>query len=137
MAGLSTFSLQPTHRGPLVVDEILINGRPLAAHIARHEQTRIDHVSPLAWNEEARARLALSAPPDLPGGRTSILICSECGSLSCGAVSAIVTREGEVVAWSELGIANDLEIEDQGPWLFEKVRGFKFSWAEYRNALRV
>ena len=137
MAGLSTFSLAPTRHGARVTLEILINGKPLTAHIARHEGTPVDHISPLGWSDEARARLALQAPPDLPGGRTSILVCPECGSLSCGAVSAVIDRQGEIVRWRQLGIANDLGIDGDGPWLFEKVRGFGFSWHAYKAALRV
>ncbi len=77
----------------------------------------------------------MQGAPDLPDGRTSILVCSQCGDLGCGAVSAVIAREGSDVVWSDLRIADNLGIDDQSPLLFKKVTSFRFLWDDYVRAL--
>jgi hypothetical protein len=38
----------------------------------------------------AISRLLLSEKADLPNGRRSFFVCSECGDLGCGAITAVV-----------------------------------------------
>jgi len=39
------------------------------------------------------------------------------------------------VRWSELGVSNNLGIDDGSPWLFQKVRSFQFDAPQYFQAL--
>jgi len=133
----SQLSLQTIRHGHIAISDILINGIPLVERLRKHEGEPMGYVSPIGWIEESLERLVLQSPPDLPGERTSILVCSHCGDLGCGAVSAIIVRDGDNVIWSELGIANDLGTDDGNPWLFEKVRSFKFSWFDYTKTLNT
>ena len=137
MSKPSQLSLRREWHGQIAISDILINGKPLSQRIRQHEDLRIDHVSALGWIHESFERLVLQSPPDLPGGRTSILVCSQCGDLGCGAVSAVIIRDGDEVIWGDLGIANNLANDDGNPWLFEKVRSFKFSWVDYTKALNM
>lgn len=136
MPRLSEFKLDLVRHGSLVVCDLLINGIALAERIRRHEGEPCDRISPLGLIEGAFARLALESQPDLPGGRTSLLVCPSCGDLGCGAVSAVIERVGSTVVWKEIGIANDLGIEDEGPFLFRRVTSFRFDWKSYSLALR-
>jgi hypothetical protein len=137
MSKSSQLSLQSARHGRIAISDILINGKPLVERIRQHEGGQMSYVSPLGWIHESFERLVLQSPPDLPGGRTSILVCSQCGDLGCGAVSAVIIRDGDEVIWGDLGIANNLGIDDGNPWLFEKVRSFKFSWVDYTKALNM
>ena len=134
--GLNKLELVPARHGTIGIHDIMINGLPLAQRIQRHEGERCDRVSPLGWIDGAYERLGLQAPADLPGGRTSLLVCPQCGDLGCGAVSAVISRSGDMVTWDELGIASTLET-GEGPWLFSKVTGFRFAWESYSRALRL
>ena len=135
MARPSELSLRNALHGDIVLSDIIVNGTPLTEHLRRHEKASLDYVSPLGWVEGAFERLTMQSPPDLPGERTAILVCPECAGLGCGAVSARIRRDGDDVVWSELGIANDLGIDDGSPWLFEKVTSFRFRWDAYAQVL--
>jgi hypothetical protein len=56
-------------------------------------------VGPLLLNEKA----------DLPNDRRSFFVCSECGDLGCGAITAVVERQGETIAWKAFGYENTYE----------------------------
>jgi hypothetical protein len=62
-------------------------------------------------DETAKAigRLRLNEEADLPNGRRSFFLCSECGDLGCGAISALVEREGETIQWKAFGYENTWE----------------------------
>ena len=87
-----------------------------------------DFVSCLGWLEEgsdgeARNRLSLLAPGDLPSGRCSLFVCPECADLGCGSISARISKADDVVVWSDLGYENDYEpsfhpLPDLGPFSF-------------------
>jgi hypothetical protein len=54
-------------------------------------------------------RLLLNEKADLPNDRRSFFVCSECGDLGCGAVSAVVERRGETITWKAFGYENTYE----------------------------
>jgi hypothetical protein len=62
-------------------------------------------------DETAKAigRLRLNEEADLPNGRRSFFPCSECGDLGCGAITALVEREGETIKWKAFGYENTYE----------------------------
>ena len=59
--------------------------------------------------------------------RVALFVCSECGDLGCGAITALVSRAGLDAQWSDFAYENGYEpmsrIEGLGPFTFE--------WAEY------
>jgi hypothetical protein len=65
--------------------------------------------------------------PELESGRTSFYVCSECGDIGCGAITAKIEFTDRTVIWKDFGyedndaqpdLTNYMEI---GPFIFEKV----------------
>jgi hypothetical protein len=115
--------------------EWLIDGQPLARLLV---DRRVEHpvgldlLPVLAWgNPDDLARLLVASPPDLPDGRTALLVCPECGDPLCGVASAIVERQGEAlqdpVFWPEQGWSLRAK-----PW----VGPFAFDAAAYEQTCR-
>jgi hypothetical protein len=84
--------------------------------------------------EKSLRRLLLTDSADFPNNRRSLLVCSECGDLGCGAVSIVVDLAGDTVTWREFGYQNNYEeqvhfdkLKDVGP--------FAFDLREYENTL--
>lgn len=59
--------------------------------------------------EKAIGRLLLNAKADLPNDRRSFFVCSECGDLGCGAITAVVESKGETITWKTFGYENTYE----------------------------
>lgn len=64
-----------------------------------------------ANNETANAisRLLLSGKAEFRNERRSFFVCSECGGLDCGAITAVVERQGETFTWRTFGYENNYE----------------------------
>jgi len=62
-------------------------------------------------NETAKAlgRLLLDQKADLPNDRRSFFVCSECGDLGCGAITAVIERQAEAITWKAFGYENTYE----------------------------
>ena len=62
-------------------------------------------------DETAKAikRLLLKEKADLPNGRRSVFVCSECGDLGCGAITAVVDERGGTITWKDFGYENNYE----------------------------
>ena len=62
-------------------------------------------------NETAKAlgRLLLDQKADLPNDRRSFFVCSECGDLGCGAITAVIERQAETITWKAFGYENTYE----------------------------
>ncbi|MFC8491317.1 hypothetical protein ACFUJU_11005 [Streptomyces sp. NPDC057235] len=97
---------------PAAPADLLVNGRPLLHRL--DETDGADTVSPLASDlppvlRAAHVRLLLGAAgPDahadghrLPGGRYVIHSCPDCEDPGCGAVTAVVERDGDDVVWRD------------------------------------
>ena len=54
-------------------------------------------------------QLLLIEGADLPNNRRSIFVCGECGDISCGAITAVVTRQGDRISWSDFGYENNYD----------------------------
>ena len=52
---------------------------------------------------QAVNRLPLTEKSVVPGDRRPLFICSECGDIGCGAVTAFLVREGESIVWKDFG----------------------------------
>ena len=89
-----------------------------------------------AADETAKAigRLLLSGKADLPNDRRSFFVCSECGDLGCGAITAVVERQGETVWWKAFGYENTYEdtiVFDD----YKTVGPFTFNATAYEHTL--
>lgn len=64
----------------------------------------------------------------------SLFICSECGDFGCGAVTAMVVREGHSIIWKDFGFENDYEhniLTDD----YKQIGPYAFDFADYETAL--
>jgi hypothetical protein len=71
-----------------------------------YERHGFDLITPLGWSaaddeERAARRLLGHEPPDI-GDRVAIYVCPECGDLLCGAITAVIDRNGVNVVWRDL-----------------------------------
>ena len=87
-------------------------------------------------DETAKAigRLLLNEKADLPNDRRSFFVCSECGDLGCGAITAVVERQGETIAWKAFGYENtydDKILLDA----YRTVGPFTFGATDYEHTL--
>ncbi|MGV4986415.1 oxidoreductase [Streptomyces sp. NRAIS4] len=145
-AAYATFGLAPAIRaGGVLADggyqvhrdfvDFVVDGRPLLFRLSD-----LDAVSPLAsdippaiFTEQVRA-LLLEADPPLPDGRFVIYGCPECADLACGAVTAVIERDGEDYIWRDFAWQTDehADLELNG---YHGIGPFRFQGAEYRTAL--
>lgn len=79
-------------------------------------------------------RLLLTEKAVIPGDRRSLFICSECGDIGCGAITAFVGREGQSVVWKDFGFENDYE-EDIRLDKYKHIGPYTFDRKEYESAL--
>ncbi|MQY33587.1 hypothetical protein SRB17_15480 [Streptomyces sp. RB17] len=145
-AAYATFDLAPAIRaGGVLADggyqvhrdfvDFVVDGRPLLFRLSD-----LDAVSPLAsdippaiFTAQVRA-LLLEAEPPLPDGRFVIYGCPECADLACGAVTAVIERDGEDYIWRDFAWQTDehADLELNG---YHGIGPFRFKGAEYRAAL--
>ncbi|WP_247614031.1 oxidoreductase [Streptomyces tagetis] len=145
-AEYATFGLAPATRAGGVLaggdhqahrdfTDFLVDGDPLL-----HRLADLDAVSPLAadvppaiFTEQVRA-LLLETPAPLPGGRYVLYGCPECEDLACGAVTAVILREGDDVIWRDFAwqTSPHADLDRDG---YHGIGPYRFSGAEYRTAL--
>ncbi|WP_406440958.1 oxidoreductase [Streptomyces sp. NBC_01613] len=145
-AEYATFGLAPAMRAGGVLAngdyqvhrdfvDFIVEGRPLLFQLSD-----LDAVSPLAsdvppaiFTEQVRG-LLLEAEPPLPDGRSIIYGCPECADLACGAVTAIIERDGEDYIWRDFAWQTEehADLELNG---YHGIGPFRFHGAEYREAL--
>lgn len=82
----------------------------------------------------AMSRLLLNLKADLPNGRRSLFICSECGDLGCGAITAVVERRCESFTWSAFGYENNYE-DQISLDAYKSIGPFTFDAIKYEQAL--
>jgi hypothetical protein len=84
--------------------------------------------------KKAVSRLLLSQKADMPNGRRSFFVCSECGDLGCGAITAVVERKGNTITWKDFGYENTYEDKI---WLddYSTVGPFAFDSTVYERTL--
>ncbi|MEU6086614.1 oxidoreductase [Streptomyces sp. NPDC047085] len=145
-AAYATFGLAPaTRAGGVLADggyqvhrdfvDFVVDGRPLLFRLSD-----LDAVSPLASDVPpaiftAHVRgLLLEAEPPLPDGRFVIYGCPDCEDLGCGAVTAVIERDGEDYIWRDFVWQTDehADMERNG---YHGIGPFRFHGPEYRAAL--
>lgn len=137
-APYATFALAPAMRaGGLLSDghhrvhqafmDFLVDGRPLLLGLFDLDAVSplVSDVPPATLTTQVR-RLLLEAEAPLAGGRHVIYGCPECESIDCGAVTAVIEREGTDVVWRDFAWQTygsvDLErggYRDMGPYRFD------------------
>ncbi|MER6995520.1 oxidoreductase [Streptomyces sp. NPDC000410] len=145
-AEYATFGLAPAMRaGGVLADggyqihrdfiDFIVDGRPLLFQLSD-----LDAVSPLAsdippaiFTHQVRS-LLLEADAPLPGGRYVIYGCPECERLDCGAVTAVIERDGEAFVWRDFAWQTE-ETPDLERGGYHGLGPFRFRAAEYRTEL--
>lgn len=145
-AEYATFGLAPAMRAGGVLAngdyqihrdfvDFIVDGRPLLFQLSD-----LDAVSPLAsdvppaiFTAQVRS-LLLEADAPLPGGRYVVYGCPECEDLACGAVTAVIDRDGDDFVWRDFAWQTDehADLELNG---YHGIGPFRFAGAEYRTAL--
>ncbi|KOU60896.1 oxidoreductase [Streptomyces sp. MMG1533] len=145
-AEYATFGLAPAMRAGGVLAngdyqihrdfvDFIVDGRPLLFQLSD-----LDAVSPLAsdvppaiFTAQVRS-LLLEADAPLPGGRYVVYGCPECEDLGCGAVTAVIDRDGDDFVWRDFAWQTDehADLERNG---YHGIGPFRFHGAEYRAAL--
>ncbi|GHB14998.1 oxidoreductase [Streptomyces viridiviolaceus] len=145
-AEYATFGLAPAMRaGGVLADgdyqvhrdfvDFIVDGRPLLFRLSD-----LDAVSPLAsdippaiFTAQVRS-LLLETDAPLPDGRYVIYGCPECEDLACGAVTAVIRRDGDDFIWQDFAWQTDerADLELNG---YHGIGPFRFMGAEYRAAL--
>jgi hypothetical protein len=79
-------------------------------------------------------RVLLKEGADFPDNRRSLFICSECGDIGCGAITARIVREGDTILWKDLGFENNnQEHVDLDPC--KELELFTFEAVSYERVL--
>lgn len=145
-AEYATFGLAPAMRAGGVLTngdyqvhrdfvDFVVDGRPLLFQLSD-----LDAVSPLAsdvppaiFTAQVRG-LLLEADAPLDGGRHVIYGCPECEGIECGAVTALIEREGDDYVWRDFAwqTGEQADLERNG---YHGIGPFRFHGAEYRSAL--
>ncbi|MGW0823434.1 oxidoreductase [Streptomyces sp. NPDC002845] len=145
-AEYATFGLAPAMRaGAVLADgayqahrdfvDFIVDGRPLLFQLSD-----LDAVSPLAsdippsiFTAHVRG-LLLETDAPLTGGRYVIYGCPECADLACGAVTAVIEKDGDDYVWRDFAWQTDgrADLELNG---YHGIGPFRFHGPEYRSAL--
>lgn len=145
-AAYATFGLAPAMRaGGVRADggyqvhrdfvDFVVDGSPLLFQLSD-----LDAVSPLAsdvppaiFTAQVRGLLLESEAP-LPGERYVIYGCPDCEDLGCGAVTAVIERDGDDYVWRDFAWQTDehADLELNG---YPGIGPFRFPGPEYRRAL--
>ncbi|OSZ58085.1 oxidoreductase [Streptomyces pharetrae CZA14] len=146
-AAYATFGLAPAMRAGGVLAggayqahrdfvDFVVDGRSLLFRLSD-----LDAVSPLAadvppaiFTAQVRA-LLLEAGAPLPGGRYVVYGCPECADLGCGAVTAVIERDGDDYVWRDFAWQTE-ERADLNLNGYHGMGPFRFRGEEYRAALR-
>ncbi len=113
-----------------------VNGRPLLPRLAD-----LDAVSPLAsdlgptvFAEQVRGLLLETGSP-LDGGRYVIYGCPECEGLACGAVTAVIERDGPDIVWRDFLWQTDRTTPDPERDGYHGIGPYRFHGDQYRAEL--
>jgi hypothetical protein len=151
---ISTLTLTPARREPIGPDDdprdkvpfmdFILDGTSIRSFIESLELNS-DLISPLwltpyglADARETVDRTLGRSPGDAADGRVAMLVCPIDGDLSCGAIAAQVSTDGNTITWS------NWIIDDEVVWIdgppnddYRKVTElptFTFDLAEYTRA---
>lgn len=76
----------------------------------------MDLISPFGWGDNENYEIQLLKEfrveilPTLDSGRVMFYVCPECGDISCGAITGLVSEnERGQIEWSDFGYENDYQ----------------------------
>ena len=143
MPGGQTTSLRTdaVSKTPATYLDFTIDGDPLFSDLQPRAGGGLDFAGVIqdSWPIESVAaieRLLGEAPGDLPDGRLSLYTCPECGDLGCGAVTARLHLEDDMVTWQHLGWQADYEDEISALCDDEAFPDLTFTRDSYERVLR-
>ena len=116
--------------------DFVVNGRSLWQAVGEGNDTVSILCAEFVMDETIAAleRLLLQREADIPSGRRSLFVCAECGDLGCGAITALMVKDGNSILWKDLGRENNYEKEvEVGP--FRNIGPFAFDAARYQYVL--
>ncbi len=116
--------------------DFVVNGQSLWEALGkRHDMVSI-LCAEYSANETLKAvkRLLLDEKADLPNDRRSLFVCSECGDLGCGAITAVVDKKDETITWRNFGYENTYE-DKVGLDDYTTVGPFTFNAATYESTI--
>ena len=119
-----------------VYADFVIDGIPFSTRVAHIG----DLISRLGWGshgtqDAALAALLLQTPADLSDNRRSLYVCPECGDLNCGALTAVVERDGDFVVWRDFLFTADLDT--WAPQAYPALGPYRFRWSEYESTMKA
>jgi len=90
-------------------------------------------------DERSAQRLLLADPQD-PDGRVAIYVCPECADIYCGAITAVIEKEGEKTVWRDVAHSNPNWWAEDGiaGWLHERaasIADLELHTAQYSAAI--
>lgn len=112
--------------------DYLINGKPLMAHLAKHEHAA-GYTPAILAQPGTIDRLAGLAKPDLISQHVAIYLCGMCGGYDGSPVGVRVEFHQTTVQWSEMGYYADFEGGISIP--FQRVTGYAFDRVAYEAFL--
>jgi hypothetical protein len=101
-----------------------------------------------ACNQEAAGQFTFERPApeirEMDGTigrhRVMLFVCSACGDLGCGAITAEIARDGEFVVWSRFAYQNNYCDADGTNWddfeAYKPIGPFRFAWDAYKEAIQ-
>jgi hypothetical protein len=103
---------------------------------------KLDLVGVLGWSPPARddhavAELLLEAPGSQAGGRQKLFVCPECGDIGCGAITVMVSLQGDNYVWRDFGYENDYDPNMADFSSYAAVGPYQFEATQYRAALET
>lgn len=110
--------------------DFVINGASLWERLGKARDMVSILCVEFSAEETAKAvnRLLLSENANLPKDRRPLFVCSECGDLGCGTITAQVEKREGIVTWKNIGYENNyedrVELDEYstvGPFTFEAV----------------
>jgi hypothetical protein len=116
--------------------DFIVSGHSLGKHFGLPE---FDLVGVFGWSENKEYEnqkvdeFLGNKRPELETGRSSFYVCSECGDIGCGAITAKIEVTDSIVIWKDFGYENNYsepDLED-----YSQVGPFIFNKTEYNKAI--
>lgn len=133
--------LRGENRGALRTRSILISGRSVSDWLEKTTGfSGLNAISPIGWRpcseptQPSHARLLPDGPPDFPCGRRAVLVCPECGSFSCGALTVEIRADGDRIVWESWLWQTDYDPENNADF-DGRMPGFSFDREQYFEAI--
>ena len=113
--------------------DFVVDDQRLSALIPRDVASCLGWGTPAAQSQNV-AKILLRGEPDVPPNRYALYVCPECGDLGCGALTAVIERDGDAIIWRDFAWQNNYEdkVWREG---FEDLGQFRFDAPSYERLL--